>query len=502
MSTERSVPGDLFLGIDLGTSSVKVVTLDGTGTVVDSATVAYDVDAPRSGWAQTATTDWWDAVVEATRGLSAGSRDRCAGIGLSGQMHGVVLADDDARALRPAVLHADSRAVAELAVYRELGPVALRRLANPLSPGMTGPVLLWLQRHEPEVVARARWALQPKDWLRAQLTGTVAAEPSDASATLLYDAPGDRWDTVTTAALGLDASLLAPLLPSAATVAGRLAPGPARALGLPPGLPVAAGGGDTAVAALGSGLPRSGVTQLTVGTGGQVITPVPAAVVLAAASGGPGSSDRPRTHLYRDVEDGWYSMAAVLNAGLALDWARRTLGASWEEVYASAAAPAGPGAPLFVPHLTGERTPFLDPSLRASWTGVELAHTRTDLLRAALEGVALNLRVALDALPQGDPTGPLRVAGGGTRTEAWRQLLADVLQRPLHFVPTAGASSRGAAVLGAVAAGRTTVALARTAWGPAATEPLRPRTGTGTTDRLDRFRQVVAGLGPTWQDLP
>ena len=318
-------------------------------------------------------------------------------------MHGLVMASADGEALRPALLWADSRATGSLRAYRLLGPRALARLANPLAPGMTGPLLMWIAENEPRTYAEARWALQPKDWLRARLTGEVHAEPSDASATLLYDVMGDRWDLEVVGALGLDASLLAPLLPSAGAPAGHLVAEAATELGLPAGIPVAAGAGDTAAAALGSGI-GPGDIQLTVGTGAQVIRPLVAPVSRADAG----------VNLYRSATpDGWYQMGATISAGLSLNWVREVMNATWEELYASAGHRPGQG-PVFVPHLSGERTPYCDPALRGSWTALSLADDRTSLLRSALEGTAFAIRDALDALLADQRPPRLRLAGGGT----------------------------------------------------------------------------------------
>ena len=316
---------------------------------------------------------------------------------------------------------------------------------------MAGPSLLWLRDWEPEAYTSARWALQPKDWLRMRLTGEVASEPSDASATLLYDLLADDWSYTATEELGLRTELLAPLIPSAC-VAGTLNEEVAGGLGLRKGLPVAAGAADTAAAMLGTGLLRPGPAQLTVGTGGQVVTP----------KEGPDPDPHGRTHLYRAaVPDLWYSMAAVQNAGLALEWARKVLGASWEDVYKEAfEVPPGAGGVTFLPYLSGERSPRFDPGARGAWTGLGLDHTRGHLLRAALEGVAFALREALEALEdQGVFAPELRLAGGGTggdSGEPWRHLLADVLGHPLWLLPdeiSSVASARGAAFLAGLASG-------------------------------------------------
>ena len=438
----------MLLGLDLGTSSAKALLLGEDGCATSESSASYHVRSPHPGWAETFPGDWWDAVVEATKNAVGRCGARVTALGLSGQMHGVVLADDGGNPLRSAVLWADARSVEQLVAYRRLDEDARRRLANPPAVGMAGPSLLWLRDHESDVYASARWALQPKDWLRLRLTGEVAAEPSDASATLLYDLEYDRWDYPVVEALGLRPGLLAPLLASA-DVAGALTREAAGRLGLRAGLPVAAGAADTAAAMLGCGLLRPGSVQLTVGTGGQIVAP----------KSNPEPDPHGRTHLFRAAAPNlWYSMAAIQNAGLALEWARRVLGASWEEVYDEAfAVPPGAGGVVFLPYLSGERTPRFDPVARGAWTGLGLDHGRGHLLRAALEGVAFALREGLEALEEaGTPVPELRLAGGGTASEPWRRLLADVLGRPLWLVPDAVASvasARGAALLAGVASG-------------------------------------------------
>jgi xylulokinase len=438
----------VLLGLDLGTSSVKALLTGEDGAALGEGSASYSVRSPHCGWAESSPDDWWDAVVAATKSALGPRGAQVVALGLSGQMHGVVLTDDRRLPLRPAVLWADARSGQKLAAYRQLDEDAQRRLANPPAVGMAGPSLLWLRDHEPDVYAAARWALQPKDWLRLRLTGEVATEPSDASATLLYDLRSDGWDYPAVETLGLRPDLLAPLVTSA-DIAGTLTEEAAELLGLRAGLPVAAGAADTAAAMLGCGLMRPGFVQLTVGTGGQIVAP----------KSSPEPDPHERTHLYRAAApDLWYSMAAIQNAGLALEWARGVLGVSWEEVYDEAfRVPPGAGGVVFLPYLSGERTPRFDPGARGAWSGLGLDHGRGHLLRAALEGVAFALREGLEALEEaGIPVPELRLAGGGTASEPWRQLLADVLGRPLQLLPdavTSVASARGAALLAGVASG-------------------------------------------------
>ncbi len=474
------------LGLDLGTSSAKAVVVNTGGHVLSQASAGYTVTSARAGYAESEPADWWAAVTACAREAVHAAAVRPAAIGLSGQMHGLVLASGEGEALRPALLWADSRATGSLRAYQLLGARPLARLANPLAPGMTGPLLKWVADHEPRIYSAARWALQPKDWIRARLTGEFHAEPSDASASLLYDVPGDRWDLEVVSALGLKASLLAPLLPSAGTLAGHLTADAAAGLGLPAGIPVAAGAADTAAAALGSGISGDDV-QLTVGTGAQVIRPLTAPVSRADAG----------VNLYRSAApDGWYHMGATVSAGLALNWVRETMNADWAELYASAGHPGQAHDPIFIPHLSGERTPYGDPALRGSWTALSLACDRASLLRSALEGTAFAIRDALDALLAGHRPAHLRLAGGGTLAAGWRQMLADVLEFPLHAVDVPAASGRGAALLGASAAGLISL---REIEGPLA-PPARlvaepdPAGAAFHRERRTRFRPLISAL--------
>ena len=480
------------LGLDLGTSSAKAVVIDPGGQVLSQASAGYAVTSAMAGYAESEPTHWWRAVAACAREAVRAAGAPPSAIGLSGQMHGLVMTAADGGALRPALLWADSRAAGSLRAYQRLGSRALARLANPLAPGMTGPLLKWIAENEPRTYAEARWALQPKDWIRARLTGEFRAEPSDASATLLYDVMGDRWDASVVSALGLDAALLAPLLPSSGALAGHLTATAGAELGLPAGIPVAAGAGDTAAAALGSGAVSSGAVssgdiQLTVGTGAQVIQPL--AVPVSRADAG--------INLYRSATpDGWYHMGATLSAGLSLNWVREIMSATWQELYASAGRPGQPHDPIFVPHLAGERTPYSDPALRGSWTGLSLADDRTSLLRSALEGTAFAIRDALDVLLADHRPPRLRLAGGGTLAAGWRQLLADVLGLPLYAVDVPAASGRGAALLGAHAAGRLSFADIGGPLAPAvrlAAEP-EPAAVAWHAARHARFRRIVAAL--------
>jgi xylulokinase len=436
------------LGLDLGTSAVKALVLDDAGGPRRGASAPSPVDAPRPGWAEAEPERWLDAAAEAVRGALAAAEGAgpVRALGLSGQMHGVVVCDADGAPRRPALLWPDRRAADALGPWEAL-PVRRRAaLGNPLTPGMAGPLLAWLAAHEREALAGAAWALQPKDWVRLRLCGDAGAEPTDSSATLLWDLPADRWATDVAAAAGIDPALLAPVGDPFA-VAGALRPAAAERLGLPAGIAVHTGLADTAAALLGAGVGAPGGPRLVnLGTGAQV--------VVAAAR--PDAPSAPRTHRLRAAR-GWYAMGAVQNAGLALGWALRALGLDWEAAEALAFPPSGPapdtGELLFLPQLTGERTPFLDPDARGAWLGLGLHHERAHLVRAAYEGVAHAVRAARDALAEeadgagGD--GPWRLLGGGSVRPGYRRLLAATLGAPLELLAVADASALGAALVAA-----------------------------------------------------
>ena len=477
----------MLLGIDIGTSSAKAVLIDRDGVIAGQGTAPYEVRFPRPGWAESNPEDWLRGARDAIRQAAGENGARVEALGLSGQMHGLVLAESGGRAIRPAILWPDTRSVTELDTYRRLGERQRLSLANPLVTGMAGPSLLWLRTHEPDNYSTARWALQPKDWVRLALTGKAIAEPSDASAGLLFDLEADDWAYGVADDLGLRTDFLAPLVPSGSP-AGSLLPAMARDLGLRAEIPVAAGAGDTAAAALGTGLLIPGLGQLTVGTGGQIVSPL----------GQPNADQTLRTHLFRAaVPGGWYALAAIQNVGLALEWVRRVLGVSWPEVYAEASTvPPGSEGLSFLPYLTGERTPVLDPAARGAWIGLDLHHDRAHLLRAALEGVAFALRQGLEALTaRGIALPELRLAGGGTVHAVWRQLLADILQRPLRVVPNPAASARGAALLGGIAAGVYEDAVATIASAPDTGSTIEPgELATSYDEAYERFGSLYPRL--------
>jgi xylulokinase len=424
------VPEDVLLGADLGTSGLKLLALDRAGRVVAEAERGYPVDRPGPDRAETDVGVWRHAFDEALAAVApALAGGRVLALGLSGQMHGAVLVDSAGRALRPALLWADSRAAAELDLWRALPAADLAALANPLVAGMTGPMLAWLARHEPRTLGRAAAVLLPKDALRATLLPDQqpVTDRSDASATLLWDVTTDDWSVPAVAAAAVDRALLPAVRPSDEVLG---------AATLPVGdVPVVTGGADTPLALLAAASP---VAQLNLGTGAQLLRP----------GWVPGPVDEPVVHGYADVSGGWYAMAALQNGGSAWEWVCGVLGMSWAQLFeAAATVPAGAGGVAFRPFLTGERGGVARPSDRGGWSGLHPGTTRADLARAAVEGVAFAIGAAFRLLDVPEDDDAVVLTGGGARPAVVRQLLADVLRRPVRHLPLRSASAIGAAVL-------------------------------------------------------
>jgi xylulokinase len=461
------VPEDVLLGADLGTSGLKLLALDRSGRVVAEAERGYAVDRPGPDRAETDVLTWRHAFDEALAAVApALAGVRVLALGLSGQMHGAVLVDAEGRALRPALLWADARATAELDLWRALPEADRAALANPLVPGMTGPMLAWLARHEPRTVERAAAVLLPKDALRATVLpdSPPVTDRSDASATLLWDVTTDDWSAPAVAAAGVDPALLPRVRPGDEVVATAT---------LPVGeVPVVTGGADTPLALLAAGTP---VAQLNLGTGAQLLRPgwVPRPEV------------DPVVHGYADVTGGWYAMAALQNGGSAWEWVCGVLGLSWADLFAAAAAtPAGAGGVTFRPFLAGERGGIARPSDRGGWDGLHPGTTRADLARAAVEGVAFAIGGAFRLLDVPEGNEPVVLTGGGARPAVVRQLLADVLRRPVRHLPLRSASAIGAALLAGRGVGVDLVPA-----GPAV-EVVDPRPDTELRAAADRWSRT------------
>jgi xylulokinase len=424
------------IGLDVGTTAVKALAVDDSGAVVARAEVGYPLSVPRPGWAEQDPADWWSAT---ERALAALDVDEVAGIGLSGQMHGLVALDAAGAVIRPAILWNDGRTAAECEeIERRIGlDELIARTGNRALTGFTAPKLLWLRRHEPDSYRRIARIALPKDYVRLRLCGEHAIDVADASGTLLLDVARRRWSDEVLDALELDRAWLPRVLESP-EVSGVT----------PAGVPVAAGAGDQAAGALGVGVDRPGPLSIALGTSGVVFAALP----------GFAADARARVHAFcHAVPGGWHAMGVMLSAAGSLRWLRDTVapGTGFGELVAEA-EPWEPGAEglTFLPYLAGERTPHADPGARASFTGIGLRHDRGALVRAVLEGVAYGLRDSLDLLRElGVAPERARVSGGGARSELWLRILASALELPLERPVVEEGAAYGAALLGGVAGG-------------------------------------------------
>jgi xylulokinase len=442
-----------FLGIDVSTTATKALLCDERGTVVAVGSTEYGYDTPKPLWSEQAPALWWDGAVASIRavlaqsGVDAGS---VAGVGLTGQMHGLVLLDDAGRVLRPAILWNDQRTAAECdEIRRRVGASRLIAVTgNDALTGFTAPKVLWVRTHEPEVFARARHLLLPKDYVRLRLSGAYAMDVADGAGTLLVDLRARTWSDEVLAALDIPRAWMPPLFEGPA-VTGTITAEAAAATGLRAGTPIVGGGGDQAAQAVGVGAVREGIVALTLGTSG----------VVFAATREPRVEPEGRLHAFCHAVPGrWHLMGVMLSAAGSLRWYRDTVapGTPYPDLLAPA-ADIEPGCEglLFLPYLTGERTPHPDPFARGAFVGLTVRHTRAHLTRAVLEGVAFGLKDGFDLMSSAGlpPVEQVRVSGGGARSALWQQILADVLGAELVTVNTTEGAAYGAALLAGVGAG-------------------------------------------------
>jgi xylulokinase len=439
-------------GIDLGTSSAKTVIIDSRGRMQAVATRAYDVDTPRPGWAEQHPGIWYGAALETLREAlikSAVPPRSIAAIGVSGLMHGTVILGQDGHPVRPAIIWADQRSLAQVQeVNLKLGIEKLGNwTCNPVATGFMLPTWLWLRENEPETTQLARWILLPKDYLRFRMTGEIGSEPSDASSTLLFNTAERTWSTPLLDEFQLNPNLL-PEIAESAAIAGGLVREVAVETGLLSGTPVVFGGSDQACQAIAQGVIDPGMMSCTIGTGGQILAP------LAE----PDFDPKLRLHLFcHALPERWHLEAATLSAGLSLKWLRDHLleGSSYQ-VLADSASTVSPGAEglFFLPYLLGERTPHMDPRASGALIGLAFHHQREHIVRAVMEGVVYALRQGLELIRMMGIS-PYRViaSGGATNHPLWLQLQADIFNIPIYLTRTIEAAATGAALLASVGAG-------------------------------------------------
>jgi len=452
-----------LMGLDLGTTGAKAVVIDETGKVVSRATEEYPLIVPRLGWSEQDAGDWWKASANAIRRALASAEvdpGEVEGIGLTGQMHGLVLLDAVGKVLRNPILWNDQRTAEQCAwITEKLGGEreTIRLTCNPVLAGFTAPKLIWVRQNEPSIYSRARKMLLPKDFVRFKLTGTYATEVSDASGTSLFDVRKRKWSEEVLERLDIPFAMVPDVHESTATT-GEVCRGASDETGLRVGTPVVGGGGDQAAGALGNGIVRPGVISATIGTSGVVFAHTDEVKV----------DPEGRLHTFCHAVPGkWHVMGVMLSAGGSMRWFRDKLGS--QEVQAAKARsidpydlltseasklPPGSEGLLFLPYLSGERTPHKDPDARGVFFGLSLRTGKGHLVRAIMEGVAFGMRDSLEIMKSlGISIAQVRASGGGARSELWCQIQSDVYGVELHRMEAEEGPAFGSALIAGVGVG-------------------------------------------------
>jgi len=442
-----------FLGIDTSTTSSKALLIDERGEVIAVASSPHTLQTPRPLWSEQNPAEWWQAVsvsIKAVIGKADISGESVGAIGLTGQMHGLVLLDEAGKVLRPAILWNDQRTQSQCdEIHQRIGKEEFIQITgNVALTGFTAPKILWVKENEPEVFAKAKHVLLPKDYIRYKLTGEYAMDKADGAGTVLFDLKLRDWSREVLDMLGIDASCMPPAF-EGTEFTGVVNEEAASLTGLKVGTPVAAGGGDQAAQAVGVGAVEPGVVALTVGTSGVVFATTPSALIEPEG----------RLHAFCHAVPGmWHFMGVMLSAAGSLQWYRDTLASNmdFDELLKEAeSVPAGCEGLQFLPYLSGERTPHPDPLARGAFIGLTLRHKRAHMTRAVLEGVSFGLKDSF-TLIQNAGLGKItqvRASGGGTKSALWRQILASVLDAELVTVNTTEGAAYGAALLAGVGAG-------------------------------------------------
>src|ERR1700730_11850510 len=442
-----------LLGIDIGTGATRAVLVDLRGRVLVSATADHaPMSSPKIGWAEQDPHDWWRAAclaIQACLAKAGASPNDISAVGLTGQMHGLVLLDANGEVLRPSIIWCDQRTEEQCrAITERVGAHRLIELtANPALTGFTLPKIWWVRQHEPKIWARVRSIMLPKDYVRFRLTGARAIDVADASGTLLLDVVNRRWSAPMMEVSHLDEALL-PKVFESQEITSYITTEGAQATGLIEGIPVVAGAGDQAAGAVGMGIVYPGAVSATIGTSG----------VVFAATSKPVLEPQGRIHTFCHAIPGrWHVMGVTQGAGLSLRWFRDQFGggASYDALMKEAAeVSAGADGVLWAPYLMGERTPHLDPNARGALVGFTAQHTRAHVIRAILEGVAFSLRDTLTIFRElGVPVKSIRLGGGGARSPLWQQIPEDIYGTPVDLIEAEEGAAYGAALLAGVGAG-------------------------------------------------
>lgn len=443
----------LYLGIDISTTATKALLIDEQGRLMAVASSPHTLQTPRPLWSEQDPHEWWNATAESIHSVldkADISGESVSALGLTGQMHGLVLLDESGNVLRPAILWNDQRTQRQCdEIHGRVGKQRFIQITgNVALPGFTAPKILWVKENEPDVYAKAKHVLLPKDYIRYRLTGEYAMDKADGSGTVLFDLRMRDWSPEVLEELFIDATWM-PQTFEGPEFTGRVNNEAASVTGLKAGTPVAAGGGDQAAQAVGAGAVVPGVVALTVGTSGVVFATTPSALIEPAG----------RLHAFCHALPGmWHFMGVMLSAAGSLQWYRDTLApeSSFDDLLREAeSVPAGSEGLHFLPYLSGERTPHADPLARGAFIGLTLRHGRAHMTRAVIEGVSFGLK-DIFTLIQNTGVGPItqvRASGGGTKSALWRQILASVLEAELATINTTEGAAFGAALLAGVGAG-------------------------------------------------
>lgn len=442
-----------FIGIDTSTTATKALLMDKTGKVLGVALNEYSFETPQPLWAEQSPSLWWNGTAESIRQVLAKTGVDAAsvkGIGLTGQMHGLVLLDEKGEVLRPAILWNDQRTGSQCdSIRRKLGKEKLIQITgNDALTGFTAPKILWVQENEPEIWKRVRHILLPKDYVRYKMTGEFAVDCADGAGTILFDLKKRNWSQEVLTALDIPFEYL-PKVYEGTEITGTLLPNVAGELGLPADIPIIGGGGDQAASAVGTGAVRAGIASLSLGTSG----------VIFVTTDTPAIEPQGRLHAFcHSVPGKWHFMGVMLSAAGSLRWHRDTFTPKTDyDTLLKPAADIPPGSDglLFLPYLTGERTPHPDPLARGAFVGLTVRHTLPHLTRAVIEGVSFGLRDSFELIKNVGTAQikEVRVTGGGAKSPLWRQILADILDVELTTVASEEGAAYGAALLAAVGTG-------------------------------------------------
>lgn len=451
-----------FIGIDVGTSGTKTILTDSKGNILASATFEYPLYQPNIGWAEQNPLDWWEASANGIKAVlqdSGVAPDDVKAVGLTGQMHGLVMLDKDYNVIRPSIIWCDQRTAAECdEITQKVGKERLIEItANPALTGFTASKILWVKNNEPQNYERVYKILLPKDYIRFKLTGEFATDVSDASGMQLLDVKNRCWSDEVLAKLEIDKSFLGKVYESP-EVTGAVSDEASKITGLKKGTLVVAGGGDQAAGAVGNGIVRSGVISSTIGSSGVVFAHLDEAKI----------DPQGRVHTFcHAVPNKWHVMGVTQGAGLSLKWFRDNFAHVEKAAYefidkdpyilmdqeAELANPGSDGL-VFLPYLMGERTPILDPYAKGIFFGITAKHTRKEFIRAVMEGVVFSLKNCLDILAEmGIDIKEIRVSGGGAKSKLWRQMQADIFEMDVWTLNSKEGPAFGAAILASVGAG-------------------------------------------------